>query len=205
MDGINLGGHMAPYEGNAGVGMTAPMQERLDTNSIVEKIFDKESILEDLKQMLRGYSYETIKETNRVGTEYYIKKWMNKRTEDQKPMMNELGISKIMIMLKPICSNEIKASKIKIELIHMKYIDFKKQLIDTLYLSHDTFEISPDDYTDIVNLISNFYHMILMSIEDGRILKLIVTNISEHHEYQGSTAPQQKQGFFDKFMNSWRK
>jgi len=203
---INLGNQGAQqYQGNArSFGITSPVQERYDTNSIIEKIFDKESILEDLKQMLRGFSYETLKEQNKVGTDYYIKKWVNRNSGDDKPMMNEKGIAKIMIMLKPITSNEIKASKMKIELVHQKYIDFKLNLIDSLYLSHDAFEISPDDFKDIVNLISNFYHMILMSIEDGRLLKLIVTNVTEHHEYAGQIQ-QQKQGFFDNLIKGFKR
>ena len=191
---------METYSGSAGLGVTAPIQQSITTNSIVDKIFDKESILEDFKQMLRGYSYEVMKETNRTGTEYYIKKWVKKF----EPKLNESGIAKILLELKSITANEIKASKMKIELIHQKYIAYKLQLNDSLYLSHADFNISPEDYVDLINSISNFYHFILMSIEDGRLIKLLVTNISEHHEYVGAPI-QQKQGIWDKASSFLRR
>lgn len=174
--------------------------------SLVDKIFDKESILEDLKQMLRGYSFEWRKQTNKVGTEFFVRKWVNLGDQEREPYLNEQGINKIMLMLKPITSNEIKASKIKNDVITLKYIEFKRELADTLYLNHEEYGVSPNDYKDIIQLVGDFYHMILFSIEDGRLLKLIVTNITEHHEYSGMQQQGKKSWIPNMgFLGNWTK
>jgi hypothetical protein len=161
------------------------LQDKQLTQAALMEQLDPEEIIEEIKRTLKGVK---------------INKLTGEQTKEAEPLMNDEGISKIILTMRSVVNKNIIMSAIQEPMINKLTADLANEIVDELTLNWKEYGIkNKSDVDKIEGVCKRMAYAALMRSKEGGERRFLGTTTVENISSTPQAIPQEKKSFFSRF------